>query len=105
MVAWPVLRPYLWPLRPRAMALAPLRRMFRLGAPIGAQFFLEFGVFGVIGIAMGWLGTIPMASHQVAINLASLTFMAAVGVNASGREVSPDGAALLAVEKSVADAA
>ena len=80
MVAWPVLRPYLWPLRPGAMALAPLRRMFRLGAPIGAQFFLEFGVFGVIGIAMGWLGTIPMASHQIAINLASLTFMAAVGV-------------------------
>ncbi len=29
---------------------------------------------------MGWLGTILMASHQVAINLASLTFMAAVGV-------------------------
>ncbi len=79
-VAWPVLRPYLWPLRPGAMAAEPLRRMFRLGAPIGAQFFLEFGVFGVIGIAMGWLGTIPMASHQVAINLASLTFMAAVGV-------------------------
>ncbi len=79
-VAWPVLRPYLWPLRPGAMDPAPLRRMFRLGAPIGVQFFLEFGSFGVIGIAMGWLGTIPMASHQVAINLASLTFMAAVGV-------------------------
>ena len=79
-VAWPVLRPYLWPLRPMAMAAEPLLRMFRLGAPIGIQFFLEFGVFGVIGIAMGWLGTIPMASHQVAINLASLTFMAAVGV-------------------------
>ena len=79
-VAWPVLRPYLWPLRPRAMAAGPLLRMFRLGAPIGVQFFLEFGVFGVIGISMGWLGTIPMASHQVAINLASLTFMAAVGV-------------------------
>ncbi len=79
-VSWRVLGPYLWPLRPGAMALAPLRRMFRLGAPVGAQFFLEFGVFGAIGIAMGWLGTIPMASHQVAINLASLTFMAAVGV-------------------------
>ena len=79
-VAWPVLRPYLWPLRPQAMAAGPLLRMFRLGAPIGVQFFLEFGVFGVIGISMGWLGTIPMASHQVAINLASLTFMAAVGV-------------------------
>ncbi len=79
-VGWPVLRPYFWPLRPGAMAFAPLLRMFRIGAPIGAQFLLEFGVFGVIGIAMGWLGTIPMASHQVAINLASLTFMAAVGV-------------------------
>ncbi len=79
-VAWPVLRPYLWPLRPQAMAAGPLLRMFRLGAPIGVQFFLEFGVFGVIGISMGWLGTIPMASHQVAINLASFTFMAAVGV-------------------------
>ncbi len=79
-VAWPGLRSYLWPLHPQAMAAAPLLRMFRLGAPIGVQFSLEFGVFGMIGIAMGWLGTIPMASHQVAINLASLTFMAALGV-------------------------
>ncbi len=54
--------------------------MCRLGIPIGIQFFLEFGVFGAIGILMGTLGTIPMASHQVAINLASLTFMMAVGV-------------------------
>jgi MATE family multidrug resistance protein len=54
--------------------------MFRLGAPIGVQFFLEFGVFGVIGVLMGSLGTVSMASHQVAINLASLTFMMAVGV-------------------------
>ena len=78
--AWPVLRHYLWPLLPQAAAAAPLLGMFRLGAPIGVQFFLELGVFAAIGIAMGWLGTIPMASHQVAINLASLTFMAAVGV-------------------------
>ncbi len=54
--------------------------MCRLGIPIGIQFFLEFGVFGAIGILMGFLGTIPMASHQVAINLASVTFMMAVGV-------------------------
>jgi MATE family multidrug resistance protein len=54
--------------------------MCKLGIPIGIQFFLEFGVFGVIGIMMGFLGTISMASHQVAINLASVTFMMAVGV-------------------------
>lgn len=79
-VAWPFLRPYLRPFRSDALMLEPLLRMCRLGVPIGIQFFLEFGVFGAIGILMGMLGTIPMAGHQVAINLASVTFMMAVGV-------------------------
>ncbi len=79
-IAWPLIRPYLRPLRTEALDLEPLLSMCRLGVPIGIQFFLEFGVFGVIGILMGLLGTIPMASHQVAINLASVTFMMALGV-------------------------
>ena len=79
-IAWPLLRPYVRPFRGDALDIEPLLRMCRLGIPIGIQFFLEFGVFGVIGILMGFLGTIPMASHQVAINLASVTFMMAVGV-------------------------
>ena len=79
-IAWPLLRPYVRPLRGDALDIEPLLRMCRLGIPIGIQFFLEFGVFGVIGILMGFLGTIPMASHQVAINLVSVTFMMAVGV-------------------------
>lgn len=79
-VAWPVLRPLLVPIRPEALRLAPLIRMVRIGAPIGVQFSLEFGAFAVIGLMMGWLGTVPMAGHQVAINLASLTFMVPLGV-------------------------
>ena len=79
-IAWPLLRPYMRPLRRDALDIEPLLRMCRLGIPIGIQFSLEFGVFGVIGILMGMLGTIPMASHQVAISLASITFMIAVGV-------------------------
>ena len=79
-VAWPRLRPYVRPLRSDALDIEPLLRMCRLGIPIGIQFFLEFAVFGAIGILMGMLGTIPMASHQVAINLASVTFMMAVGI-------------------------
>jgi MATE family multidrug resistance protein len=55
--------------------------MVRLGAPIGIQFGLEFGAFGAIGILMGWLGAIAMAGHQVAINLASLTFMVPLGIS------------------------
>lgn len=82
-LSWPRLRPYLSAVRPQVLAGAPLARMVFLGAPIGAQFQLEFGAFAVIGIMMGWLGTIAMAGHQVAINLASLTFMVPLGVAAA----------------------
>ena len=79
-VAWRSLRDYLRPLRREAFTAPPLGRMIRLGAPIGMQLVLEFGAFGVIGVLMGWLGTIAMAGHQVALNLASLTFMVPLGV-------------------------
>jgi multidrug resistance protein, MATE family len=79
-IAWPVLGPHLVPVRPEALRLAPLLRMIRLGAPIGLQIQLEYGAFGLIGVCMGWLGTVAMASHQIALNLASLTFMVPLGV-------------------------
>jgi MATE family multidrug resistance protein len=62
------------------LALAPLARILRVGIPIGAQQWLEFGVFGAAGLLMGWIGTIAVASHQVALQLAALTFMIPVGV-------------------------
>jgi MATE family multidrug resistance protein len=79
--SWPLLKGYIRPLRPEALHLRPLWRMIRLGAPIGIQFVLEFGAFGAIGILMGWLGTVAMAGHQVALNLASLTFMVPLGIS------------------------
>ena len=79
-VAWPLLRPSLWPIRPQAMHLKPLVRLLRVGAPIGAQQSLEFGVFGAAGLLTGVMGTIQLASHQVALQLAALTFMLPVGV-------------------------
>lgn len=80
LVAWPLLRPSLRPFRPEAMALKPLARLLRVGAPIGAQLSLEFGVFGAAGLLIGLMGTIPVAGHQVALQLAALTFMVPVGV-------------------------
>jgi MATE family multidrug resistance protein len=79
--SWPLLAPFLRPWRRETFQIRPLVRMLRLGAPIGIQFELEFGAFGAIGILMGWLGTVSMAGHQVAINLASLTFMVPLGVS------------------------
>jgi MATE family multidrug resistance protein len=79
--AWRSLRPQLAPLRSAAWAWAPLRRMLALGAPIGMQYELEYGVFAVVGVMMGWMGTVQLAGHQVALNLASLTFMVPLGVS------------------------
>lgn len=79
--SWPLLKGYIRPLRPEALQLRPLLRMVRLGSPIGVQFGLEYGAFGTTGLLMGWLGTVAMAGHQVALNLASLTFMVPLGIS------------------------
>src|SRR5262245_15442965 len=79
-LTWRRLRPYLQPLRSEIFQWAPLGRMLRLGIPIGCQYTLEFGAFAFVALMMGWLGTREMAGHQVAINLASLTFMVPLGV-------------------------
>ena len=44
---------------------------------------IEFGAFAVIGVLMGVLGTAEMAAHQIALNIASLTFMVPLGVGAA----------------------
>ncbi len=79
-LAWSQLRPTIRPWRRASFDLEPIIRFIRLGAPIGAQQLLEFGVFGAAGLLMGLLGTVAMASHQVALQLAALTFMIPVGV-------------------------
>ena len=74
------LAPMLAPVRPEIWQLVPLGRMLRLGVPIGAQHVLEFGAFALVALMMGWMGTREMAGHQIAINLAALTFMVPLGV-------------------------
>ncbi len=81
--AWPLLRPLLLPVRPEVRQWEPLMRIVRIGVPIGLHHELEFGAFGVTALLMGTLGTVQMASHQIALNIASLTFMVPLGVGAA----------------------
>lgn len=60
----------LW--RPDWEALA---KVFRLGVPIGLTSLSEVSLFSVSALMMGWLGTLPLAAHGIAIKLASATFM------------------------------
>jgi MATE family multidrug resistance protein len=80
-IAWPTFRPLLVPIRRDAFALRPLLRFAALGVPIGLQFVLEVGVFSMVGLLMGRLGTTPLAAHQIALNLTSLTFMVPLGIS------------------------
>lgn len=79
-LGWRELRAYHLPWLGDALSLRPLLRMVKLGAPIGGAMFLEYGVFAVVGLLMGSLGSLAMAAHQIALNLASLTFMVPMGV-------------------------
>ncbi|RKS45093.1 MATE family multidrug resistance protein [Gillisia mitskevichiae] len=60
--------------------LAIFKRIFALGFPTALQMFFEVAIFtGTIFLA-GMLGTNPQAANQIALNLASMTFMIAVGL-------------------------
>ena len=82
-LGWRELRPLLARWHADAMARLPLLRLVRLGAPIGLQQMLEVSAFGAIGLLMGRLGMREMAAHQIALNLAALTFMVPVGIAAA----------------------
>jgi MATE family multidrug resistance protein len=79
-LAWREVRPLLAPWRPGAFDRAALGGMLRLGLPIGLQMQLEYGVFAVVALLMGRLGTVPMAAHQIALTIASVTFMVPLGI-------------------------
>jgi MATE family multidrug resistance protein len=86
-LGWRYLTPYLRGWASRVFAAEPLLRMLRVGAPIGVQMLLEFGAFATIALLMGWLGVVQVAAHHVAINLASQTFMVAVGISSAAAVV------------------
>ena len=81
--AWPTLRPYMRGSWRAAAAVAPIWRMIVIGIPIGMQWFFEAGAFALATLMFGWLGTIPLAGHEVALSLASLTFMVPVGFSSA----------------------
>jgi MATE family multidrug resistance protein len=59
------------------------REMLHLGLPAGIQFVFEVGAFGFAVIMIGWIGTEALAAHQIAINLAAISYMMASGLSAA----------------------
>jgi len=56
------------------------KRLLNLGFPTALQMLFEVGIFTATVFLAGLLGTNPQAANQIALNLASMTFMIAVGL-------------------------
>jgi MATE family, multidrug efflux pump len=61
-----------------------LRTALRVGLPIGLHMGAEVGIFALVGFLAARLGALPLASHQLAISIASLSFTVAVGFGDAG---------------------
>ena len=68
-------------------SLATTKEVLKLGLPIGLGIFIELSMFSGAAIILSVLGEIVVASHSVAINIASLFFMVplAIGLASSTR--------------------
>ncbi|WP_449435048.1 MATE family efflux transporter [Pedobacter steynii] len=55
-------------------------KIVKIGAPVALQYSFEISAFSGAAILIGTIGAIEQAAHQVAINLASITYMMASGI-------------------------
>jgi MATE family multidrug resistance protein len=67
----------------RRLSQPHLRELVRLGTPASAQILLEAGVFSSASILAGWVGTVPLAAHQIVLQIASTLFMMPLGLGAA----------------------
>ncbi|WOE74153.1 MATE family efflux transporter [Alterisphingorhabdus coralli] len=59
---------------------ARYRAVWSLGLPIAVSFGLEGGVFSIAVILMGWIDTLSVAAHAIALQIASISFMVPMGL-------------------------
>ena len=63
--------------------LQRIRRLIALGFPAAMQITLEVGVFAFVTALIGRLGAVALASHQIALNTVSFTYMVPLGISSA----------------------
>lgn len=86
-LSWPQLKTTLLPWRPESLRFEPIRRLVFIGAPVGVQWFFESFAFGLTALFMGWLGAVSLAGHEIALNMAALTYMVPVGFSGAAAAI------------------
>ncbi len=83
LVSWRDLAPYLRGSWRAAREWSTLGPMLRLGLPIGVHQWLEIAAFGAALLLMGLFGTVPLAAHNITLQVAALTYMVPLGTSAA----------------------
>jgi MATE family multidrug resistance protein len=69
---------------PFVFEMERIRRLVALGAPAASQLVLEVGAFAAVSALAGQLDPVSLGSHQIALNLAALSFMIPLGLSSAG---------------------
>ncbi|HXW54350.1 MAG TPA: MATE family efflux transporter [Candidatus Cybelea sp.] len=67
----------------RRVHLSRIWELLTLGFPAASQLGLEVAVFAVATTLIGRLGALPLASHQIALNTISFTYMVPLGIGSA----------------------
>ncbi|MEP6780310.1 MAG: MATE family efflux transporter, partial [Gemmatimonadaceae bacterium] len=86
-MGWKHLHVAIRPWRHDTLRWQPVRKLLLIGAPIGIQWFFESFAFGLTALFMGWLGTASLAGHEIALNMAALTYMVPLGFSGAAAAV------------------
>ena len=78
-----IFRPYLMAAYSALPTGEEVKKILTLGLPGGLTFFFEVATFSLAQVMVGWLGEVQLAAHQIALNMASTTYMMATGISAA----------------------
>jgi MATE family multidrug resistance protein len=57
--------------------------ILKIGAPVALQYTFEISAFSAAAIIIGTMGALQLAGHQIALSMASMTYMMASGLSAA----------------------
>lgn len=75
---------YFLSLKLKKVSIPLVSRILSIGIPTGFQYIFEVSAFSAAAIMMGWIGVNALAGHQIALNLASISYMMAAGLSTAG---------------------
>ena len=66
-----------------APQVARLKGLLQLGAPAAGQILIEVGAWNLATFSAGYLTPVALATHQIVLNYASVTYMVPLGISAA----------------------